>query len=146
MYLSELTVAATVHSLVTRMALNALKRRDISKIDRMFEGLAGLVARLTFPFCQGTQIDRMLERRRLRRGTGIRRVSQNGVTNVAVVSDYFAGVTYVFAVVTTKTTGGVEVADVIGVCLPIRLHLREEVGLEGSLHFSDCGFDGCILV
>lgn len=99
MYLSELTVAASVHSLVTRMALNALKRRDISKIDRMFEGLAGLVARLTFPFCQGTQIDRMLERRRLRRGTGIRRVSQNGVTNVAVVSDYFAGVTYVFAVV-----------------------------------------------
>ena len=87
----------------------------------------------------------MLERRRLRRGSEIRWVSQNSVTNVAVVSDYFAGVTYVFAVVTTKTTGGVEVADVIGVCLPIRFHLREEVSLEGPLHFGDRGFYGCIL-
>ena len=33
-------------------------------------------------------------------------------------------------------------ADVVRVGLPVRFHLREEVGPEDSLRFVDCPFDG----
>jgi hypothetical protein len=55
------------------------------------------------------------------------------VTDITVVAYHLSGVTYVLAIVTAETTGEVKVTDIVWVCLPIRLHLREGVRLEDSL-------------
>src|ERR1044072_3321794 len=108
---------------VLRMALDALKRRDITQIHRVLERLVWLMARLTFAICQPAEIDRMLKRLRFDRGGGIGGVGQNGVTDVAVVADHLACVTDVLSVMTPETSGEIEVADVIRMRPPISLHL-----------------------
>ena len=49
------------------MALDALEHRDVAKIDRMLEGFVGLVTRLAFAIGKAPEVNRMLERDRLRR-------------------------------------------------------------------------------
>jgi len=44
------------------VTFDALKVADITQINRMIEGLIGLVARITFPIREAAQIDRMLKR------------------------------------------------------------------------------------
>ena len=64
------------------------------------------------------------------------------MADVAIVANDFAGVTDVLAVVTTKTSGRIEMADIVRMSRPIRFHLGEEVGPEDALSFADCCFDG----
>ena len=63
------------------------------------------------------------------------------MANIAVVADDFATTTHVLAVVTTKTTIEIKMADVVRVSLPVSLHFREEIGLEDSLDFSHRSFN-----
>ena len=59
------------------------------------------------------------------------------MTDVAVVRDHFAVVAHVLAVVTTKATREIKMADVVRMRLPIGFHFREEIGLKDTLHFRD---------
>src|SRR6266568_4838820 len=54
---------------------------------------------------------------------------KNRVTGVAVVGVYYASAIrrFVHSVVATEASGPILVANVIGICFPARLHLREEV-------------------
>ena len=63
------------------------------------------------------------------------------MTDVAIITNQFSRVADVLAVMTTKTTGRVEVSEVIWMSGPIGFHLGEEVGLEDALRFADRGFD-----
>ena len=62
------------------------------------------------------------------------------MTDVAIITNHFSRVADVLAVMTTKTTGRVEVSDIVRMSGPIGFHLGEEVGLEDALCFADCGF------
>ena len=63
------------------------------------------------------------------------------MADITVVPNQFSRVTHVLTIVTAKTPGGVKVSDVVRVSGPIRLHLREKVGLENPLCLADSGFD-----
>ena len=63
------------------------------------------------------------------------------MADVAVVANYLATVTDVLAIVTTKTSGRIEMSDVVRVSGPIGFHLGEEVSLEDALRLSDRGFN-----
>jgi len=86
------------------MAFDALKHRDVTEINRVFEWLVSLVAGVALPVTEATKIDRMLKRAQLYRRRRICGIVDHGVTDVAVVSNHLAVVTYVLAVMTTKTT------------------------------------------
>ena len=59
------------------------------------------------------------------------------MTDIAVVLNNAPIATYMFPIVTAETALRIEVTDVIGMGLPIGVHLREEVGLEDSLGLSN---------
>jgi hypothetical protein len=63
------------------------------------------------------------------------------MTDVAVIANHFSRVTDVVAIMTTKTSGRVEVSDIVRVSGPVRFHFREKVGLEDALCFGNRGFD-----
>jgi hypothetical protein len=86
------------------VTLDTLKHRDVAQIDGMLERLVRLVTRFAFAIREAAEIDWMLERAFLGNRRNLSRVRQDCVTDVAVVANHFAGVTHVFAVVTTKTT------------------------------------------
>ena len=117
------------------MALGALKHRNIAEIDWMLEGFIGFVTGLAFAVGQRAQIHRMLKGTcfdiALRWRSG---VIDHRVANIAIAADDFSGIAHVFAVVTTKTTREVQVADVVWMRLPIGFHLREKIRLEESLN------------
>ena len=52
-------------------------------------------------------------------------LTEHGMAGVAVLADDFAICTLVVAIVAAKTSGKVEVPDVVVVRAPIELHLRE---------------------
>ena len=58
------------------------------------------------------------------------------MADIAIVSNNFACVTDVFSVMAAKTTGRVEMTDVVWVTRPIRFHLGEKVGFEDALRFT----------
>lgn len=59
------------------------------------------------------------------------------MTDIAVIVDSLAGVAYVLSVMTTEATGEIEMTDVVGVRLPVGLHLGKEIGAEYSLYLLD---------
>ena len=59
------------------------------------------------------------------------------MADVAIVSDYLAGIAFVLAIVTTETTRRSQVTDVVWMSLPVSLHFREEISLEDPLHLRD---------
>jgi len=59
------------------------------------------------------------------------------VADRAFVSDNLPVVAEMLAIVTTETALGIVMSDVVDVCLPIRLHLREKVGLVDPLKLGD---------
>ena len=85
------------------MALYALKHRDVAEIDRVFERLVRFVTRLALAIGEPAKIDGMLERRRLRPWRRSRRVRQNRMADIAIVSYDFSVLTVVLAVVTAET-------------------------------------------
>jgi hypothetical protein len=100
--LFEIAACDAKHRLLLLMTLNTLKHRDITKINRMLEGLVGFVAIVAFVFGERAQINRMLEWPSLYRSGRIERVVNYRVADVAVVGDDFASVTNVLAVVTAE--------------------------------------------
>ena len=87
------------------MAFCALERGYVPKIYRMFEGFVGLVAGFAFAISQGAEIHRMPERSGLNvLGRWPRRIEDDCVADVAIVTDDLAGIADVFAVVAAKTT------------------------------------------
>ena len=63
------------------------------------------------------------------------------MADVAVVPNHLASVTDVLAIVTTKTSGRIEMTNIVWVSRPIGSHLGKEVGLENSLGLANGGFD-----
>lgn len=59
------------------------------------------------------------------------------MTDIAVIADGLAGVAYVLSVMTTEAAGEIEMTDVVGVRLPVGLHLRKEIGAEYALYLFD---------
>lgn len=79
----------------------------------------------------------MLEPGYFDRSCGISGVIDDGVTNIAIITNNFSAVANVLAVVTAKTARRIKMTDVIGVRRPIGSHLREEVSFEQALRFAD---------
>ena len=115
------------------MTFYALEARYVPKIYRMFERFVGLVASFAFAISQASEIDRMLEEFGLQGRRRIRGISQDGVTDIAVVADHFARVANVLTIVTAETTREIEMTDVVWMGLPVGLHLGKEIGLIYTL-------------
>ena len=86
------------------MTLNTLEHRDVAQVDRVLEGLVGLMTSLTFAIGQGTQIDRVLIRPELYRRGGICRIVNDCVTDIAVVANYLPFLANVIAIMATETS------------------------------------------
>ena len=86
------------------MAFHALKHRDVSEVNRVFERFVRFVARFALAIFKPAEINGMLYWNRHRSRRGARRVGQDCVANVAIVPDRLAGITNVLTIVTTKTT------------------------------------------
>jgi hypothetical protein len=88
------------------MTLDALKHRNITKVDRMLERFVCFMTGVTPAISQSAKIHWMLKRPRF----GVhfrlsRRVIQNAVADVAIVPDHFTRIAHMLAIVTTETTG-----------------------------------------
>jgi hypothetical protein len=59
------------------------------------------------------------------------------VTDIAVISNGLAGVAYVLSIMTTEAAREIEMTDVVGVRLPVSLHLRKKIRTEYSLYLFD---------
>ena len=96
------------------MAFAALVAGNVTEVERVFESAVGLVAGGALPGVLIAEVDRVLEDsgRRLD-GLAAERLIDRGVADRAFVADHFAVAADVLAVVTTETTLGVEVSDVI---------------------------------
>src|SRR6266487_758764 len=96
---------------VLRVALSALKLRDVTQINRVLEWPICFMTDLALHLCQAAQVDRMLERPSLRiLFRRIRRVVNHCVAEVAIVPDYFAGLAHMLVIMTTETTCEIEMA------------------------------------
>ena len=106
----------------------------------MLKRLVRFVAGFAFAIGEAAEIDRMLERSDsrvfFRRPRGI---VEHSVADVAVVADDLASVAHVLTIVTAEATGRVQMADIIRMRLPIRLHFREEVSLKDALNLFCAG-------
>jgi hypothetical protein len=107
----------------------------------VFEWLVGFVTGLALSITETAKIYRVLKRAQLYRRRRICRVVDHSVTDVAIVSNHLAFFTHMLAVMTTKTTGRVEMPDVVWVSFPICFHLRKEVSPEDALRFADRTFN-----
>ena len=63
------------------------------------------------------------------------------MADVALVSNNFACIADVLAIVTAEAAREVQVADVVGMRLPVSLHLREEISLKYAFDFGDGAFN-----
>jgi len=86
------------------MALNTLKHRNVAEVDWMLKGLVRLVAEIAFMVGKASKINRMLE------GSGSHillgwssGIVDHRVADVAVISNYFAGIAHVLSVMTAET-------------------------------------------
>ena len=59
------------------------------------------------------------------------------MADIAIISNDFAGVANVFAIMATEATGEVKMPDVIWMCLPIGFHFWEKVSFKDTLNFAD---------
>ena len=112
----------------------------------MLERFVRLVALLALLHGETAEVNRMLERTGF--GIAFHRpggVVENLMTNVAVVADDFAAIADVLAVMTTKTTGRIEMSNVVRMRLPVCFHLREKVRLKNALNLFDARLDRLVL-
>jgi len=63
------------------------------------------------------------------------------MTNTTVVPNSFTVAANVFAVMTAKTAGRSQMADIVRMCLPICFHLGKEIHLVDPLYFFDRSID-----
>ena len=130
------------------MTLHTLKHRNIAEIHRMLKRLVCLVAEFTLVFIgEPAKVNRMLKGP----GSGIcfhrpGGVVENLMTNVAIVADDFAAIAHVLAVMTTETTGGIEMSDVVRMRLPVCFHLGEEVCFKDALNLFNARLHRVILI
>ena len=124
------------------MAFRALELRNVAQVERMLEGPVTFVAYGALPGILIAKIYGVLKHiarwnKRFARKTLVNR----SVANRAFVSDDLPIIAEMLPVMTTETALGVVMSDVIDMCLPIRLHLREEVGLVYPLKLRDSAAD-----
>lgn len=87
------------------MTFCALERRDVAKIYRMLKGFVRLVAGFAFAISQSAEIHRMPERSGLSiLGRRPRRIEDDRVADVAIVTDNLTAIADVFAIVAAETT------------------------------------------
>src|ERR1700730_8407034 len=121
------------------MAFHTLEHRNIAEIDWMLEGLGRSMARLAFPVGEAAKINRVLEGAGLRIFFGLAgRVIEHRMADVAIIPDYLACTAHVLAVVATEAAGRSQVTNVVGMSLPVGLHLGKEVDLINALNLRDC--------
>ena len=99
----------------------------------MLKWFIRFVAAFTFAIRQSAKINRVLKIDGLRAGYRSSRVGHYCVADITIVANHLSCFAYMFSIVATKTAGEVEVADVVWMRLPIRLHFRKSVGLEDPL-------------
>ena len=125
-------------SILPWMALNTLKQGNVTEVHWVLKGLVRLVTRFALAIGESAQVNGMLKRPTacifLRRAG---RIVKHRMTDVAVIPDYLAGIAHVLAVVTAKTSGEIEMANIVWMGPPVDLHFRKSVSAEDSLQFSN---------
>lgn len=112
----------------------------------MLEGLVGLMAELAFVIGEASEVNGMLESSRARVSFWrTRGIVNHRVADVAIISDHFPRIADMFTVMTTETTRGIKMTDIVRMSLPIRFHLREKVRLKDALNFFDARSNRFIL-
>ena len=92
----------------------------------------------TEPLTAVAEVDRMLKLAGLIRDRlALKGLVQRRVTDVAVIADDAALAAKVLTVVTAETSLPRQVADIIGMRLPVGLHFREEVSRVNALQLFD---------
>src|SRR5689334_2176965 len=64
-------------------------------------------------------------------------LGEDGVADGAILADHLSVGAHVLAVVAAEAAGKVEVADIVGVSLPVNLHFREGRGAIDALQLGD---------
>lgn len=124
------------------MTYGTLEHRYVSEIYRMLELLVRAVARIASPVSECPQIYGMgvwpaLDVLFGRSG----RVVNDRVADIAVIRYHFTCLANMLAVMTSETSLRIQMAGIVRMGLPIRLHFREEVVLEYPLDLSDGALD-----
>ena len=103
-----------------RVAVGAVHLRQIADIDGVLEGWDSVCSEAT---CAAA-------------------FREHRMALVAFPADDFAVGADMLAVVAAEASVEIEVSEIVGMCLPVQLHLRECGALEDLLHFrySCCGF------
>src|ERR1700730_6208834 len=65
-------------------------------------------------------------------------LSYECVTDIAIPAYHFSFRTHVLAVVAAETAVEIEMAEIVGMRLPVQLHLRECCSAEDLLDFVNC--------
>lgn len=103
----------------------------------MFEWSTRFMARVAFAISEPSQIDGVPKGSS--RNVLVRRTSgivDHCMADIAIVANDFSCTAYMVAVMTTETTGSIEMPDVVRMRLPIGPHLGKEIGLKDTLDLS----------
>src|SRR5215203_6415741 len=107
---------------LARVTVCALELREVAEVDRVLEAPVPLVARGALKFALRAERDRVPERAvRGRRGHSALGLIQRRVADTAVLPYHTPRVADQLAVVAAEAALKVEVADVVGVRLPVGL-------------------------
>lgn len=129
------------------MTLNTLKLFHLlTKVHRVLKLFVSFVTKRTRFIGEPTKVDWMIERSQLERRLSRGRIENRCVADVAIVSDHPTIGADVFSIVTTETTLGVQMPNVVRMRLPVRFHLREKVRFEDPLCFRYCGLQRSALL
>ena len=101
------------------MAIGAVRRGQVSDVNRVFEGLGWQRGDLRATFL----------------------LLQHGMAGVAILTDDLAVFAHVVAIMAAEAALVVHVPDVVGMRLPVHLHVGEESGGVDALQFGDCTLD-----
>ena len=124
------------------MAFRALELRNVAQVERMLEGPVTFVAYGALPGILIAKIYGVLKdiawgNERFTAKTLV----NGGVANRAFVSNDLPVAAEMLPIVTTETALGIVMSDVVDMCLPICLHLREKVRLVYLLKLRDSAAD-----
>src|SRR5919112_3711487 len=130
---------SVAHSpVLPRVTVHALELREVAEVDGVLEGARVAVARRAVHPREVADVYGVAELAVLNGdGRAAPGLVEDGVANVALVADDAPVVGLVLAVVAAEAALIIEVAQVVGVRLPVGLHLGEVVGLVDALHLRD---------
>lgn len=128
------------------MAIGTLETGDIAEIKRMLERPVSLVAGRALEGISVAQVDGMLETaiRRCELNSG-KRLIESDVADRAVIADHLSVRAGMLAIVTAETALIIEMADIVNMACPVRIHLREKVCAVYTLDLRNGVVDSCPL-